>query len=80
LQILIFHLFHPFLSVSRYEFLEMLARIKVSKIAAFRDIRQPCKNKDLEGMYMLLAVQMVSLYYIYRLDSQSLPSTIQSAQ
>lgn len=57
----------------------MLARIKVSKIAAFRDVRQPCRNKDLEGMYimyMLLAVQVV---YLYRLDSQSLLSTLPSA-
>lgn len=43
-----------FLTHSRYEFIEMLARIKVSKIAAFKDIRSPCKNKDLEGMYTLL--------------------------
>lgn len=44
----------------------MLARIKVSKIAAFRDVRQPCRNKDLEGMYMymLLAVQVVYLYLL----------------
>eukprot|EP00986_Skeletonema_menzelii_P010575 scaffold5186_cov152-Skeletonema_menzelii.AAC.2 len=33
---------------SRYEFLEILARVKVSKIAAFRDSRYPCRNKDLE--------------------------------
>jgi len=32
----------------RYDFLEMLARIKVSKITAFRDSRYPCRNKDLE--------------------------------
>ena len=31
----------------RYELLEMLARIKVSKISAWRKIRRPCKNKDL---------------------------------
>mmetsp|Transcript_4757 Transcript_4757/g.10533 ORF Transcript_4757/g.10533 Transcript_4757/m.10533 type:complete len:457 (+) Transcript_4757:144-1514(+) len=31
----------------RFEFLEVLARIKVPKIEAWRDIRIPCKNKDL---------------------------------
>ncbi|KAL7542003.1 hypothetical protein ACHAXR_011417, partial [Thalassiosira sp. AJA248-18] len=32
----------------RFEFLEMLARVKVSKIRAWRDIRIPCPNKNLE--------------------------------
>ena len=32
---------------SRFEFLEILARIKVPKIKAWRDTRIPCKNKDL---------------------------------
>ena len=36
------------LCFSRFEFLEMLARVKVSKIKAWRDIRIPCKNRDLE--------------------------------
>jgi len=31
----------------RFEFLEILARIKVPKIKAWRDTRIPCKNKDL---------------------------------
>lgn len=32
----------------RYEFLETLARVKVSKIDAWKDIRKSCRNKDLE--------------------------------
>lgn len=34
--------------IFRFEFLEMLARIKVSKMVAFNDIRVPCRNRDLK--------------------------------
>lgn len=42
----------------------MLARIKVSKITAFRDSRYPCRNKDLEGMHTALLELQVDQSFV----------------
>lgn len=55
------------MALSRYDFLETLARIKVTKIAAFRDVRFPCRNKDLEGMHVVGVDPMVDLKALFSL-------------
>lgn len=61
--------------VSRFDFLEMLARIKVSKIAAFRDSRRPCKNKDLEGKFAHISRAVVEQRALSSLISISSSTT-----
>lgn len=36
------------LSQRRYECLFLLVRVKLPKITVWKDLRKPCKNKDLE--------------------------------
>jgi len=40
--------------ILRFEFLEVLARVKVPKIEAWRDIRKPCQNSELERRNKIL--------------------------